>query len=180
MINVVLYLDGHERKPYVATFPDAGQRVHVLPYLNSIYRIIVQGGQTENLFTIIEGSIHINEGPRNHYHMYEDETFYVVRGNLQFYVAGDQFCAPAGTTVYIPRNVTQATRNINSKPAYVQIVFAPSGIEDYLQKVTPLHDAQSINFTATNTLARKHGIINLPDIDWQDLNCVHDENALPE
>ncbi|CAF4620246.1 unnamed protein product, partial [Rotaria magnacalcarata] len=40
--------------------------------------------------------------------MKEDETFYVINGTLQFYVAGDQFCAPAGTTVYIPRNVTQS------------------------------------------------------------------------
>lgn len=48
------------QKSYVATFPNGGQRVHALPYPNGIYRIIVQGSQTANIFTIIEGLIYNN------------------------------------------------------------------------------------------------------------------------
>ena len=118
------------------------------------------------------------EGARNHYHMYEDETFYVVSGTLQFYVAGEQFCAPAGTTVYVPQNVTQSIRNIDSKPAHVQIFFTPSGIENYLREVTPFHDSKSINYTATNTVALKYGVIHLPEVDWQDLDCVQNGEVL--
>ena len=176
--NVIVFLDGQQQKPYVLVMPNGGQHVHALLYPNGIYRIIVRGSQTANIFTIIEGLIYINEGARTHYHMYEDETFYVVNGTLQFYVAGDQFCAPAGTTVYIPRNVTQSVRNINSKPAHVQILFAPPGRENYLEEVSPLHDAQPINYTATNALALKYGVINLPEVDWQDLNCVDNDSSL--
>ncbi|CAF1915428.1 unnamed protein product [Rotaria magnacalcarata] len=161
-----------QQNSYVVVPPNGGQPVHALPYPNGIYRIIVRGSQTANIFTLIEGLIYINEGARTHYHMKEDETFYVINGTLQFYVAGDQFCAPAGTTVYIPRNVTQSVRNINSKPVYVQIAFAPPGREYYLEKITPIHDTQPINYTRANELAAEYGVVNLPEVDWEDLHCL--------
>jgi mannose-6-phosphate isomerase-like protein (cupin superfamily) len=173
-----VFLAGQEQKPYEVVLPNGGQPVHALPYPNGIYRIIVRGNQTANIYTIIEGLIYINEGARTHYHMKEDEMFYVVNGTLQFSVAGDQFCAPAGTTVYIPRNVTQSVRNINSKPAYVQILFTPPGRENYLDSVSPIYDTQPINYTRANELALEYGVVNLPAIDWKELNCVHNGNAL--
>jgi len=110
--------------------------------------------------------------------MKEDETFYVVNGTLQFYVDGDQFCAPAGTTVYIPRNVTQSVRNLNSKPVYVQISFAPPGREYYLEEITPIYNTQPINFTLANQLNDKYGVVNLPEVIWKDLNCISNSASL--
>jgi mannose-6-phosphate isomerase-like protein (cupin superfamily) len=167
-----LFIVGQQQKSYVLVPPNGGQPVHALPYPNGIYRIIVRGSQTSGIFTLIEGLIYINEGARTHYHMKEDETFYVVNGTLQFYVDGDQFCAPAGTTVYIPRNVTQSVRNINSKPVYVQISFAPPGREYYLEEVSPIYDTHPINYTRANELALQYGVVNLPEVDWKDLNCL--------
>jgi mannose-6-phosphate isomerase-like protein (cupin superfamily) len=178
LINIILFLDGQQQNSYVNVPPNGGQRVHALPYPNGIYRIIVRGNQTANIFTLIEGLVYINEGARTHYHMKEDETFYVVNGTLQFYVAGNQFCAPAGTTVYIPRNVTQSVRNINSKPAHVQILFAPAGRENYLERVSPIFDTQPINYTGATELALEYGVVNLPDVDWEDLNCRSNANAV--
>lgn len=157
--------------------PNGGQPVHALPYPNGIYRIIVRGSQTAGLFTLIEGLIYVNEGARTHYHMKEDETFYVINGTLQFYVDGDQFCAPAGTTVYIPRNVTQSVRNVNTKPVHVQISFLPPGREYYLEEITPVYDTLPINFTKANQLAEKYGVVNLPEVDWKDLNCIDRNGA---
>ncbi len=143
----------------------------MLPYPNAIYKIIVRGNQTVNQFTIVEGIVYINEGAGNHYHMREDETFFIINGTLQFYVDGDQFCARAGTTVYIPRNATQSVRNLNSKPVHIQILFAPSGIENYLEAVTPVFDTHPINYTQAYEIAESYGVVNLPSVEWQDLNC---------
>jgi hypothetical protein len=71
-----------------------------------------------------------------------------LNSTLQFYVAGDQFCARAGMSVYIPRNVTESIQNVNSKPVHVQILFAPPGKENYFEQVTPIYDTQPINYTA--------------------------------
>ncbi|CAF2878975.1 unnamed protein product, partial [Rotaria sp. Silwood2] len=103
----------------------------------------------------------------------EDEMFFVVNGSLQFYVDGKQFCANAGTTVYIPRYVIQSVRNINSKPTHVQILFLPSGREDFLEKVSIINDNPPINATQANQLALQYGQVNLGEIsNWEDLNCV--------
>ncbi|CAF0985274.1 unnamed protein product [Adineta steineri] len=160
-----------QQNSYTVVKPNEGQSVHVLPYPNAIYKIIVRGNETVNQFTIVEGIVYINEGAGNHYHMREDETFFVINGTLQFYVNGDQFCAQAGTTVYIPRNASQSLRNLNTKPVHIQILFAPSGIENYLEKITPIFDSQSINFTQANEIAASYGIYNLSPVDWKDLNC---------
>jgi mannose-6-phosphate isomerase-like protein (cupin superfamily) len=156
------------------TEPNGGQRVHVLPYPNAIYRIIIGGNRTSNKFTIVEGLVYMNEGSGNHSHVNEDETLFVINGTLQFYVDGDQFCAHAGTTVYIPRNATQSLRNLNSKPVHIQILFAPSGIEKYLEEVTPIYDTKPINYSKANEPALLHGIWNLPSVKWENLNCLND------
>ncbi len=157
--------------------PNEGQPVHVLPYPNAIYRIIVRGNQTANQFTILEGIVYINEGAGNHYHMREDETFFIINGTLQFYVNGDQFCARAGTTVYIPRNASQSVRNLDSKPVHIQILFAPSGVENYLEKVTPVYDTQPINYTRATEIAASYGVMSLPVVEWKDLGCATDAST---
>ncbi|UJR19548.1 hypothetical protein I4U23_022678 [Adineta vaga] len=157
---------------YAVVKPNEGQSVHVLPYPNAIYKIIVRGNQTANQFTIVEGIVYMNEGAGNHFHMREDETFFIINGTLQFYVNGDQFCAQAGTTVYIPRNASQSVRNLNSKPVHIQILFAPSGIENYLEKITPVFDTQPVNYTIANETAALYGIVNLPVVDWKDIGCI--------
>ena len=160
--------------------PNGGQRVHALPYQNGIYRIIVRGNETNNRLTIIEGLVYMDEGARNHYHLNEDETFFVLNGTLQFYVAGKQFCAKAGTTVFIPRNVTQSVRNVNVKPVHVQILFSPSGREKFLELVSPINDNPPVNLTLLNSLALQYGQVNLPVVEWNDLDCVTDTGITPK
>lgn len=168
-----------QQNSYVVVKPNEGSRVHVLPYPNAIYKIIVRGNETSNQFTIVEGIVYINEGAGNHYHINEDETSFVINATLQFYVNGDQFCAQAGTTVYIPRNATQSVRNLNTKPVHIQILFAPTGIENYLEQITPIYDTQPINYTQATQISLKYGVVNLPAVDWIDLNCT-EQNFLDQ
>lgn len=168
--SIDMFVDAQDQ-PYRVIGPQDGQRVHALPYPNAIYRIIVRGNETDNRFTIIEGLVYENEGARNHYHMYEDETFFLLNGTLQFYVGGNQFCAEAGTTVFVPRNVSQSVRNLNSKPVHVQILFSPAGREHFLEKISVVHDQRPINTTAAAALLKEYGQVNLPEVQWEDLQC---------
>ncbi|CAF3699100.1 unnamed protein product [Rotaria socialis] len=164
---------------FIINQPGCGQKLHVLPYPNAYHRIVLHGNQTNNQFTIIEGLIYINEEARLHYHMNEDEMFFVINGTLQFAVDGKQFCARAGISVYISRSVTQFVRNINSKPAFVQILFAPSGREKFLETVSIINDNSPIDSTQANLLALNHGQVNLGEVSkCEDLNCVSDNGTL--
>ena len=159
--------------------PNGGQTLHILPYPRGFYRIILRGNQTRDLFTMIEGLVYINEGSTLHYHMNEDETTLVGNGTPQFYVDGRQFCAEAGTTVFVPRNVTKAVRNINSKPVRIQILFSPSGRETYYEAVDILNNNPPVNATEANELALQHGQVNLGAVSqWEDLNCLSATSTL--
>ncbi|CAF5005768.1 unnamed protein product, partial [Rotaria magnacalcarata] len=136
---------------FVVNQSGGGQKLHVLPYPNAYYRIVLHGNQTNNQVTIIEGVIYINEGARLHYHMNEDEMFFVINGTLQFAVGGKQFCARAGTSVYIS------------------------------QAVSIINDNSPINSTQANLLALNHGQVNLGEVSkCEDLNCVSDNGTLIE
>jgi hypothetical protein len=117
--------------------------------------------------------VYVNEGPPLHYDMYEDETLFVINGTLQFYVNGKQFCAEADTTVYIPRNVSQSFRNINSQPVHVQILFAPSGRENYLEAISNINNNPPINITQANATAFQYGQVNINQtVQWNDQLCA--------
>ena len=155
-----------------------GEPVHAFSYLNAIYRIVLRGNQSSNHLTIVEELVYAGDASRCHYHTKEDETIRVLNGTLQVYINGHQFCASAGTTIYIPRNIKQSHRNLGAKPVHVQLLFTPSSIENYLDQVSPVFAQKPVNTTLTAELARIHGVVHLPDIEWRDLGCAFNGGAL--
>ena len=121
--------------------------------------------------TIIEGLVCRNAGARTHYHLSEDESFFLLNGTYPFAVDGWQFCAQPRTTAFIPRNVTQSFRYINDKPIHVQILFTPSGREEFLAKFSFLNDNPPVNSTLLTTLLLRYGQVNLPEVSWQNIGC---------
>jgi hypothetical protein len=158
--------------------PNDGQYVEAFAILNAIYKIVLRGNQTSDLLTIFEEFVYTGDASRCYYHTKQDETIHVLNGTLQFYVGGKQFCAPTGTSVYIPRNVTQSHRNLGSKSVHIQLLFSPLGIENYLDKLSPIYAQQPVNLTEATKLAREYGVVHLPDIEWKDLNCAFNGGAL--
>ena len=68
---------------------------------------------------------------------------------------------------FVPRNVTQSVRNVNDKPTHVQILFTPSGREEFLEKVSVL-----------NALLLQYSQVNLPEVTWQDIGCEVSNSAV--
>ena len=120
---------------------------------------------------MMEGGIYIGEGPQLHIHHLEDETFRVIRGELQFIIGNETFCAPAGTIVHAPREVKMSFRNVNSPDAYLQLIFTPSGIERYFAEVSKIYESEPINHSLADQIAKKYGMDMLGMPDWRDIGC---------
>jgi quercetin dioxygenase-like cupin family protein len=78
-------------------------------------------------------------GPRGsgsplHVHHNEDEWFYVLDGELTFWVGGQVTVAPAGSFVYGPREVPH-TFMVSSEQSRFLLVVQPAGFEDFLRAV---------------------------------------------
>jgi quercetin dioxygenase-like cupin family protein len=69
-----------------------------------------------------------------HVHRREDEWFYVIEGELRFWVGGDVIDAPAGSFVYGPRDVPH-TFIISSPQARFLLVTEPAGFESFMRQL---------------------------------------------
>jgi quercetin dioxygenase-like cupin family protein len=69
-----------------------------------------------------------------HVHRREDETFYVLEGELTLLIGDFVVRAGAGDAVFAPRNVPH-TYAIDSPTARVLVVSTPSGFEEFVAAV---------------------------------------------
>jgi quercetin dioxygenase-like cupin family protein len=75
-----------------------------------------------------------------HVHTREDESFYIIEGEVAFILDGKWQRANAGSFVYGPRNIPHGFKITGNKPARLLIFAAPSGFEQFvLELATPLN-----------------------------------------
>ncbi len=67
-----------------------------------------------------------------HVHRREDEWFYVVEGELTFWVGGEVIEAPAGSFVYGPRDIPH-TFVVSSEQARFLLVVEPGGFDGFVR-----------------------------------------------
>lgn len=60
-----------------------------------------------------------------HVHAHEDETFFVVDGEVTFFVDGKRLVAEAGATVFGPRSVPHCFKNCSGRPARMVLLVTP-------------------------------------------------------
>jgi quercetin dioxygenase-like cupin family protein len=94
----------------------------------------VRGDQTGGALTALENVIPPGEGPPLHTHAAEDESWYVLEGELQFRIGDELSRAPAGSFVFVPRGTPHAFRNVGDEPARILVLFTPSGMETFFER----------------------------------------------
>jgi len=72
-----------------------------------------------------------------HVHTREDESWYVIEGELEFQVGDEEATAAPGTLVYAPRNVPHRY-HVSKAPARYLLFFTPGGIEPLFAEVAEL------------------------------------------
>lgn len=86
------------------------------------------GGQV----AVIEHLGRRGAGSPTHVHQREDEWFYVVQGDLTFWVGGQVIAAPAGSFVYGPRRIPHSF-TVDSDEARWLLVSEPAGFEGFIR-----------------------------------------------
>lgn len=70
-------------------------------------------------------------GVTAHRHVGEDESWYILEGELIFTIGERTVRAMAGTFLFVPRGVAHATVNPGTRPARYLAWFTPAGMEAY-------------------------------------------------
>ena len=88
--------------------------------------------ETAGAFSLFENRSDGSSRTPIHVHQHDDETLYVLQGEMQAIIAGQAQSVSAGQAVFLPRNVPHQLANSSGSPAHYLLLCTPSGFEGFL------------------------------------------------
>jgi quercetin dioxygenase-like cupin family protein len=104
-------------------------------FLGGLSIIKASGETTEGRVAVTENWAPRGHGSPLHVHHREDEWFYVLSGELTFWIDGETTIAREGSFVYGPRDVPH-TFAVSSEEARFLLVIEPAGFEQFLLELS--------------------------------------------
>lgn len=86
-------------------------------------------------YSLFEDEVPPGAGPPPHVHSREDETWYMLDGELDWVVGGRTFPARTGAFLHLPRGVPHSFSNRSGRPARMVLTYAPAGFEAWFLEV---------------------------------------------
>lgn len=122
-----------------AVFLGPGEGAAVKNPVGGALTFKIRGEQTGGAaLAALESIAASGEGPPLHVHANEDEIWYALEGTFRVKLDDEVRDAPAGTFVFIPRNVVHTWQNVGDEPARILAVTAPAGLERFFERFAAL------------------------------------------
>jgi mannose-6-phosphate isomerase-like protein (cupin superfamily) len=103
--------------------------------------IHLSGEQTGGRFTLIEGTMPADGDGGLHVHTRDDETMYLLDGELEVMIGGQSFTLRPGESYFAPRGVPHRLRNRGRAPAHSLAIHTPAGFDSFVREAgTPLNE----------------------------------------
>ena len=106
--------------------PGEGRTVAVV---GDVYRFLATGEDTNGKYAMWEALVPPGGGPPPHVHSREEESFYILEGEITFTIDGKPLVATAGMFANMPVGTPHSFKNESGKPARMLISVAPAGLE---------------------------------------------------
>ena len=100
-------------------------------FLGTLVIMKATGEQTAGAFGLIDNLMPAEFASPYHMHRNEDESFYLVEGEMTFYVGEERVKAEAGAFVYGPRGVPHGFKVDGTEPARILLQNYPAGFESF-------------------------------------------------
>jgi quercetin dioxygenase-like cupin family protein len=111
----------------------------VIAVVGDVHRFLATGAETGGQYATIEAVVPPGGGPPTHTHSREEESFYVLDGEITFTVNGEKLVAGPGTFANMPVGSLHSFKNESDQTARMLISVAPAGLEEMFFEVgTPL------------------------------------------
>ncbi|WP_165359747.1 cupin domain-containing protein [Lichenibacterium minor] len=124
----------------------------------SVY-VLVSGEETGRQFALL----HITNPPGvwtpRHRHLNEDETVYVLSGQVEIETGGETQLLSAGEVVVLPRAQAHRLGNAGPEPAQALVFCTPSGFEQFVREAgQPVSNNEPARAPDAATLGRLVGL----------------------
>ena len=102
-------------------------------YAGWLTAFLATGEDTQGQFALLEQVTRKWNVPPRHIHHREDETFYVVEGEMTFSVGEQTIKATPGTMVFAPRDIPHSF-TIDSDQVRILVLVTPAGMEGFFRE----------------------------------------------
>ncbi|HEY3627629.1 MAG TPA: cupin domain-containing protein [Terracidiphilus sp.] len=127
--------------------PDGQDRLgesHSRGFSSMLFKVLAR--ETNGGLFVLEHHNMVKGGPPLHYHLHQEEWFYVVEGRVVFQVGDSRKELSAGDSILGPRLVPHTFSYAGDKPGRMLIAFTPAGKMEEFLRVTgvpkpPVQDA---------------------------------------
>ncbi|GAA2989639.1 cupin domain-containing protein [Kitasatospora sp. NPDC127116] len=118
----------------INSFPTFGAAPEREPFwfLGGQARILLPGSATGNALSLMEFSDPIGHAPPLHVHENEDELWFVLDGEVSFFVGDERHDLVPGQVAHGPRGVPHSYL-VRSEGARLAVVFSPACIEEWFK-----------------------------------------------
>ena len=117
--------------------PETNEGLRHVSVVGDTYTILLDGGQTDNHYCLIDMLIPQNGGPPPHRHDFE-ETFIVLEGEIVATFRGQTSTVKTGETLHIPANAPHRFTNARPEPARLLCICSPAGQEEFFLTIGDL------------------------------------------
>lgn len=117
----------------VATVVPTGQG-RVLRAFGEEVHLLLTGEETGGSQTLWTELTPPGGGPPPHYHVHEDETLFVLEGQVSFFRDDRWQEVAPGSVAYMPRGVVHTFKNVGSGPLRMLVSTSPSGFERFFAR----------------------------------------------
>ena len=100
-------------------------------FLGALLVVKANDEQTGGAFGLIDHVLPAGWASPYHVHRNEEESFYLVEGEMTFYVGDERVKAEAGAFVYGPRGVPHGFAVEGTVPARMLLLDTPAGFEGF-------------------------------------------------
>jgi quercetin dioxygenase-like cupin family protein len=118
-------------KPMIAAEADAEQ---IRPFGIDM-KVLIGGEHTGGKLSAVVAEIKPGEGPPPHLHRDREEFFYVLEGQYELGVGGEESVIGPGTMVFVPRGTVHTFKNISASNGRLLEWTIPGDNGDYFRAI---------------------------------------------
>ncbi|MGI3903142.1 MAG: cupin domain-containing protein [Janthinobacterium lividum] len=145
------------------------RQAETIAFAGTTVDVLVTGDETRRQFSLLRITNPPGVWTPPHRHLHEEETIYVLSGELQVERAGEARSLSAGDFEVLPRGQAHRLGNAGSEVVEAQVFCTPSGFEQFvreagevIQASVPVRAPDAAALERLGSLSSRFGIELLP------------------
>ncbi|KAA0917606.1 cupin domain-containing protein [Aquicoccus porphyridii] len=115
------------------SFADNGD--DCVEWLGTSYSRMLSAEDTGGAMSIVDSVGPPGSGPPRHVHRGADETFVMLSGEAEFWMAGETVVKQVGESVFVPRGTEHTFRVTGDKPSRHLVILTPGGFDGFFYEM---------------------------------------------